>query len=141
MIQVRDNIFETNSSSSHALVVPIDQSCHFSSIACSEGLDFLLDNVNELSNLVVWLYENGIEEIRYNGESKRVRYNIEKYKDKNNRYELRDFAFSLGYSNTYLPKKIILLIIFGPETEVTTRDDSDPVENENEFVFLSGRIS
>ena len=134
MIQIRNYMFETNSSSCHALVVPINQAVRFSTIACSEGLDYLLENAVGAYGLIQWLYNEGVEEIKYNGDQASIRRKINEIKYSKEKYDLR-----VGINGTYLSKDILKLIIFGDETAVEIRDDSNPIENNNELIFLGDR--
>lgn len=134
MIQIRTNIFETNSSSCNALVVPMNQEVKFSKIVCSEGLDYLLENANGTRGLIQWLYEEGVEEIKYNGDESYIRREINEVK-----YSKTKYDFRVSINNTYLTKDIIKLIVFGDETIVDVRSDSNPIENDNEMVFLGDR--
>lgn len=136
MLQIRHSLFETNSSSCHVLVVPMNQDIIFSKIACSDGLDYLLDHAYGIEGLIHWLYEEGVEEIIYNGNDSSIRRTINEVKyapDK--RYDFR-----VGLDNAYLSKEVLKMIIFGDETMVDIRDDSHPIENDNEMVFLGHRI-
>lgn len=134
MIQIRNYMFETNSSSCHALVVPMNQEVRFSTIACSEGLNYLLENAFGTYGLIQWLYNEGVEEIKYNGNQASIRREINEVKYSKEKYDLR-----VGINGTYLSKDILKLIIFGDETAVEIRDDSNPVENDNELIFLGDR--
>ena len=134
MIQIRTSMFETNSSSCNALIVPMHQEIRFSTIACSEGLDYLLDHAYGTKGLIQWLYSEGVEEIKYNGNNSYVRREINEVKYSTEAYDLR-----VGLDSTYLSKDILKLIIFGEETSVETRSDSRPLENDDELVFLGSR--
>ena len=141
MFSYRSSFFETNSSSCHALVVPTNQEAHFSKIACSRGLDFLLENASGTSNLIKWLYDNGVEEIKYNGSNSYVRREITECRYNHSSYDFEVGLGGFGYGSSFLPKQLIMLIIFGPETYIDTRDDKHPVEDEDEYVFLGDRTS
>ena len=143
MLQVRQNMFETNSSSCNSLVVPLNQATYFSTIAESEGLDYLLENANGTYNLLLWLYDIGVEEIRYNGDNKDVQETLKKVKslkDANNE-EIHNYTLNVRINSTYLSKNILNLIIFGDETAVEARDDHQVIEDDNELVFLGYRYS
>lgn len=138
MFQIRTGIWETNSSSCNALVVPMDQNINFSTTACSEGLDYLLEHANGSNSLISWLYRIGVEEIKYCGDNSYVRRAITE--GKYNWKETDKLEVSIDYS-TFLPEQILKLIVFGEDTRVETRDDKYVTENSNELVFLGSRIS
>ena len=85
MIQVRYNIFETNSSSCHKLIVPFEQSFTVPKTVRltkghSNGIDFLIDELEDTDIAGPWirlLYASGVEEIIYNGSNDSIRYAIE----------------------------------------------------------------
>ena len=140
MFQIRTGIWETNSSSCNALVVPMDQNINFSTVARGEGLDYLLEHAYGSNSLISWLYRIGVEEIKYTGSNSHVRRAITE--GKYNWKESDRLEVSIDpYCSTYLPEQILKLIVFGEDTRVEERDDKHATENSNELVFLGSRIS
>ena len=137
MFQIRTGIWETNSSSCNALVVPMDQNINFSTVACGEGLDYLLEHAYGSNSLINWLYSIGVEEIKYAGSNSHIRRAITELKY--NWKESDSLEVSIDYS-TFLPEQILKLIVFGEDTRVDIRDDKRVTENANELVFLGSRI-
>ena len=139
MFQIRTGIWETNSSSCNALVIPMDQNINFSTVACGEGLNYLLENAYGSNSLINWLYSIGVEEIKYTGSDSRVRRAITELKY--NWKESDKLEVSIDpYCTTFLPEQILKLIVFGEDTRVDIRDDKQAAENSNELVFLGSRI-
>ncbi len=132
MIQYRESFFETNSSSTHALIVPMDQDYNITSVASGDGLDWLLEHAYGTNSLISWLYSEGVTDIRYNGESSDIRRRVTELKYN---YE-KDDNLCVRLNDTYLSKKILALIIFGEETRIDIVDDHGARLDDDELVFL-----
>ena len=132
MIQYRESFFETNSSSTHALIVPMDQDYHISSVASGDGLDWLLEHAYGKNSLINWLYSEGVTDIKYNGDNPNIRRQITELKYN---YE-KDDNLCVQLNDTYLSKKILSLIIFGEETRIDLIDDHGARLDGDELVFL-----
>ena len=143
MIQVRYNIFETNSSSCHKLIVPFEQSFTVPKTVRlakgqTNGIDFLIDELEDTNFHNAWirlLYASGVEEIIYNGSDDSLRYAIEINKDAT---EVGDLPWISG-SNGRLPRQVYLLILFGENTQYLEHaysDEREPEEKDGQhFVF------
>lgn len=144
MIQVRYNIFETNSSSCHKLIVPFEQSFIVpKSVRLtkghSNGIDFLIDELEEDTNYhdawIRLLYASGVEEIIYNGSNDYIRTAIEINKDVT---EVGGLPYLRG-SKGRLPRQVYLLILFGENTQYLEHaysDEREPEEKDGQhFVF------
>lgn len=143
MIQVRYNIFETNSSSCHKLIVPFEQSFTVPKTVRltkghSNGIDFLIDELEDTNFHDAWirlLYASGVEEIIYNGSDDSLRNAIEINKDVT---EFGDLPYLSG-SHGRLPRQVYLLILFGESTQYLEHaysDEREPEEKDGQhFVF------
>jgi len=141
MISIRTSLFETNSSSCHKLIVPVDQSFIVPktldlSDAGTDGRLYLLDQVeNYPDSWIKFLYTNGIETIKYSGSVKAVYRAIEEYKGYNGTY-------FIGLGDSYdikWPAKVILAAIFGEETEYLENaysDTTEPNEDNDHWTFI-----
>ena len=90
MIQIRNSMFETNSSSCHTLIIQrFTEDTLNKTVDLSEDSfngDFIRRIVREMNDdniekLINWLYLHGVENIMYNGSRQKVYECIEKYKD------------------------------------------------------------
>jgi hypothetical protein len=143
MIQVRYNIFETNSSSCHKLIVPFEQSFTVpKSVRLTKGytngIDFLMDELEDTYVADAWirlLYASGVEEIIYNGSNDSIRHAIEINKGVT---EFGDLPW-LPTSGGRLPRQVYLLILFGENTQYLEHaysDEKEPEEKDGQhFVF------
>ena len=93
MIQIRNSIFETNSSSSHAFLFPKDANIKIpSTVVLYDTYDDTLDNMPNLyfndcnwgeeytTPFIKFLYKYGVKEIKYTGRHQYVTEAIDKYK-------------------------------------------------------------
>lgn len=143
MIQVRYNIFETNSSSCHKLIVPSEQSFTVpKSVRLTKGqtngIDFLIDELEDTTYPDDWirlLYASGVEEIIYNGSNNYIRHAIEINKGVT---EFGDLPW-LPTSRGRFPRQVYLLILFGENTQYLEHaysDEKEPEEKDGQhFVF------
>ena len=128
MIQIRNNMFETNSSSCHVFMFPKDMGIH---IPSTVTLDDDYDTVDNMPNLffndsnwgenyatefIKFLYKSGVKTIKYSGKHKYVNEAIEKYKDKTD-FELH-LRRTVGMTEHELKK-----ICFGTDVHLTTMED------------------
>lgn len=90
MIQIRNNFFETNSSSCHAFMIPRDEDASIQktidlTIDSDRGDLFrkMIRNLDEKNSEILanWFYYNGVENIIYNGSNSYFRHFIETAKD------------------------------------------------------------
>jgi len=127
MIQIRYDMFETNSSSCHVFMFPKDMEIIVPSTVVLNDEYATVDNMPNLYfNDINWgeeyttpfirmLYNCGVKEIKYTGKNQYVKDAIKKYKDEDNS------NISLYYPsidiNTF--KKIV----FGTDVKITTMED------------------
>lgn len=145
MIQVRESIFETNSSSANVLCVPKDQTIRIpkrfifmwdttslrpSEIVLCHMFDDWHGNANEfIDQIVNFLYLNGVEEIIYGG---REHYHFEQAIEtfKNNP---RDLGLPKNWTRDFL-----LRALFGTETDCEYYEDgmydSDKDTENNDYI-------
>ncbi len=134
MIQIRNGIFETNSSSANVLIIPKDQGVHVpkrfiyvddeTSLKPSEKVIYSIihgwkSNTEDIDAIVNFLYLNGVEEIIYGGRDRYFENAIEKYKD-----NPIDLGLPKGWS-----KEKLIRAIFGPDSEIVYCSDGDPRPN------------
>ena len=90
MIQIRKSFFETNSSSTHSLIINLETDCRLPSTIDLSADDSIGDvirgfvrNLNEedTRRFVNWLYCNGVKTIKYYGSNKWINKFAEEYKD------------------------------------------------------------
>lgn len=90
MIQIRNRMFETNSSSVHALIIDKDAEEHLSSTIDLSADNSIGDITRELvrdldeadtRRFVNWLYSHGVKTIKYCGSNKWLNDFAEMYKD------------------------------------------------------------
>ena len=141
MISIRTGLFETNSSSCHKLIVPVDQSFTVPktldlSDTSTDGRRYLLHQVeNYTDSWIKFLYTNGIENIKYSGSVAAVHEAIEDYKG-------YDGNYFVGLGDAYdikWPAKVILAAIFGEETEYIENaysDTTEPNEDNDHWTFI-----
>ena len=137
MIQIRNSMFETNSSSVHALIIKDDAQEKLSSIvdlsADSSTGDIVRAIVRDLDEedtkiLVNWLYSQGVETIKYYGSNRWLNEFAEKYKD--------------NYSDTGIPYKLrdlnsdaLINLLMGHFTDYVGRDD-DIYDRRSDVVYI-----
>ena len=152
MIQIRTDLFETNSSSANVLCVPKKQSIHIpkrfiymddeTSLRPTEiVLHHILSNWhgNKKENtdkIINFLYLNGVEEIVYGGHDRYFEETANKYKDK---------ATDMGLPDNW-NKDLLLRALFGTENDCQFYSDeydyqleSDYSEEDNDYIsFYAG---
>ena len=127
MIQIRYDMFETNSSSCHVFMIPKNMGIKVPSTVELNDDYGTTDNMpNLFFNDINWgeeyttpfirmLYKCGVKEIKYTGKDKFVTKAIEKYKDEDNS------DAQLHYPRLNI--KHFKMIVFGTDVKLTTMED------------------
>ena len=137
MIQIRNGMFETNSSSVHALIIKDTAQEKLRSIvdlsADSSTGDIVRAIVRDLDEedtkmLVNWLYSHGVETIKYHGSNRWLNEFAENYKD--------------NYSDTGIPYKLrdlnsdaLINLLMGHFTDYFGSDD-DIYGHHSDVVYI-----
>lgn len=137
MIQIRNGMFETNSSSVHALIIKdVTQEKLSSTVDLSEDSatgDIVRAIVRDLDEedtkmLVNWLYSHGCNTIKYYGSNRWLNDFAEQYKD--------------NYSDTGVPYKLrdlnsdaLINLLMGHYTDYVGRDD-DIYDCRSDVVYI-----
>lgn len=139
MIQIRQNMFETNSSSCHVLIIPNDVVERLPKVidlsSDDSNGDYTRRFVRELNEedskiFINWLYCNGVEEIKYYGSNKYINEFIIKYKDN---YTDLGFPHHL-YSRNGTTSGALINFLMGHYNEYMGRDEYMDIED-NESTF------
>lgn len=130
MISIRNNMFETNSSSANVLIIPKNQGIHIpkqfifvddeTSLKPSEKVLYIILNDSHSSKddaykMVNFLYNIGVEEIIYGGHNRYFQEAIDIFKNK-----FEDMGVPDGWT-----KDVLILAMFGNETELNHYRDGD----------------
>lgn len=128
MIQIRNGIFETNSSSCHVFMIPKNTDIKIPKTVILEDecsadnmLNIYFNDINwgkdDIEPFIQFLYKCGVQEIRYNGRYSYVNDLIKKYKNSDpNEFYIRRNEESL--------KKVC----FGTGIKLTTMEDYEVCE-------------
>ena len=123
MLQIRNSIFETNSSSANVLIIPKCQGIHVpnrfiyvddeTSLKTSEKVIYSIihgwrSDRETIDKLVNFLYISGVEEIIYGVHDKYFQDAVDKYKD-----HPEDMGGPDGWG-----KEVLKFAIFGTDTEI-----------------------
>lgn len=125
MIQIRQNFFETNSSSCHALIIPRDQDFKVrSTIDLSEDSEtgddfrrFLREELiyeEDVRKFICLLYSAGVETIKYNGRNEFVTKYIKECKGTTQFEGLPNFQPNYDWGEKW-DKEDWLRFVFGEE--------------------------
>lgn len=141
MIQVRYDMFETNSSSCHVFMFPKGMGVKVpSTVKLNDDYDTVDNMPNLFFNDINWgeeyttpfirmLYRCGVKTIKYTGKDKFVTDAIEKYKDEDNS------DAQLEYPR--LDIKYFKMVVFGTDVKLTTMEDwmvsDDEVAKQGDF--------
>lgn len=141
MIQIRNDMFETNSSSCHVFMFPKGMGIRVPSTVVLNDEYNTVDNMpNLFFNDINWgeeyttpfiqmLYRCGVKEIKYSGKNKYVTEAIEKYKEEDNSNAQLEYP---RLDVTYFKK-----VVFGTDVKLTTMEDwmvcDDEVAKEGDF--------
>ena len=124
MIQIRFDMFETNSSSCHVFMFPKGMEIKIPPVVFLDDSGGSKDNMPNLyfndinfgedytTPFIQMLYRCGVKEIKYTGTDKYVTEAIEKYKDEDN-----------SNANLHIDKNNFTKAVFGVGTKVTTMED------------------
>ena len=128
MIQIRYDMFETNSSSCHVFMFPKDMGITVpSTVVLYNTYDEIIDNMPNLYfNDINWgeeyttpfirmLYNCGVKEIKYTGKDQYVKDAIKKYKDEDNS--------NISSYYPHIDINTFKKIVFGTDVKITTMED------------------
>lgn len=125
MIQIRHDMFETNSSSCHVFMFPKDMGIHIPTIVNLNDEWATEDNMPNLffndcnwgeeytTPFIQFLYKCGVKTINYSGRYDYVKKAIEEYKDKT------DFDLC----GLHINEHDLLKVCFGTDVKLTTMED------------------
>ena len=147
MLEIRQGIFETNSSSCHKLIVPYGEELSVPKTVdldnvWPDGMEFLVDVMTEswgnCDDWVQFLYSHGVEEFKYSGSNTNLRTAIKKYKGT---MDYRHIPMIGSAQNSdCCPAIVILTAIFSENTIYQPHGYSDEAEPEEldgkHFVFI-----
>ena len=142
MIQIRNSMFETNSSSCHIFMFPKSMGIKVpSTVVLYDTYEETKDNMpNIVFNDINWdeeyttpfirmLYACGVKEIKYTGKDQYVTDAIEQYKDQDNS------NISLYYPR--INKDHFMKMVFGTDVHLTVMEDwmvsQDAIDKEGDF--------